>query len=499
MRKFVTKTLRSFADRLEGKSCDASSSSLGSLNQAIASINTLYGLGVRKGLGWLSALGAINYYTQVSPIANAVDLIAQKGAEIYISIWDKQEKKYIKEPETEVTEKVFALLKKCDFTKTYYEFMKAQVSYFLITGNVFFIVQSMKNGEPINILLAKPQDIEIVGSGTSIAQQFYWSDGNRSILFKLDPLTMRYFGEDKNGFFYEIAHTKNFNPKDNTGNLWGMSKLIQIYLEMEQHIAGAIHNKKLLSNGARPSGVLTLDEEMSDEAYEKARTEVNNFYSGAENAGNVLIFEGEGSKFESFNISPRDMDFANLSEKNILAIYNRLNIPLPFISDKSMTYNNLSEAMFQLYNLAVIPVMEMIFETLTNLIMYRYEDGERYEIHYDEMDIDVFAKMKKEEDANIIRLGITTYNEARGMFGLEELEEGGDDVFISPALVPLGQSYQNSQYSNNEEGEEKPTPSKKKKNKDKEKVEVEDFKNILQRQNFSKKEIDEAIIKIYGK
>ena len=107
--------------------------------------------------------------------------------------------------------------------------------------------------------------------------------------------------------------------------------------------------------------------------------------------------------------------------------------------------------------------------------------------------------MKKEEDANIIRLGITTYNEARGMFGLEELEEGGDDVFISPALVPLGQSYQNSQYSNNEEGEEKPTPSKKKKNKDKEKVEVEDFKNILQRQNFSKKEIDEAIIKIYGK
>ena len=169
MRKFVTKTLRSFANRLEGKSCDNSYSSLGSLNQAIASINTLYGLGVRKGLGWLSALGAINYYTQVSPIANAVDLIAQKGAEIYVSIWDKKEKKYIKEPETGVTEKVFALLKKCDFTKTYYEFMKAQVSYFLITGNVFFIVQSMKNGEPINILLAKPQDIEIVEYSSIIA------------------------------------------------------------------------------------------------------------------------------------------------------------------------------------------------------------------------------------------------------------------------------------------------------------------------------------------
>ena len=112
------------------------------------------------------------------------------------------------------------------------------------------------------------------------------------------------------------------------------------------------------------------------------------------------------------------------------------------------------------------------------------------------MDIDVFAKKKKEEDANTIRLGITTYNEARGMFGLEELEEGGDDVFISPALVPLGQAYQGTQYSN-EEGDEKPTPSKK--SKKKEKVDVEDFKSILNKQNFSKKEIDEAIIKIYGK
>ena len=488
MRKFITKSLRSFANRLdkfEKKSCN-----LDTLDNVLSAINTAYGLGTRKGIGWLSALGAINYYNQVSPIANAVDLIAQKMAEIYVSIYDKVEQKYIKDNEVEGTpQKIFNLLKTCDFTKTYTEYMIAQVSYYVITGNAFFITQYFGDkGEPVNILMAKPQDITIMGTGTSIASQYLWTDGNRSLNFSLDIASGRYFAEDKAGVKYELKHLKYFNPKDNTGNLWGQSKLTQIYLEMEQHIAGAIHNKKLLGNGARPSGVLTLDEEMSDDAYEKARTEVNSFYSGADNAGNILIFEGQGSKFESFNISPRDMDFATLSERNTTAIYNRLNIPLPFVSDKSMTYNNLSEAMYQLYTLAVLPIAEVMFECLTNLILVNYKDGERYEIHYDELDIDVFASRKREENEKTIRLGITTYNEARGMFALEELEEGGDDVFISPALVPLGQA---EQIRMEREAQRKKANPKQ--------TTEENFKMLLQKQGYTETQINEAVMKIYGR
>lgn len=317
-----------------------------------------------------------------------------------------------------------------------------------------------------------------MGNGTSIAEKYNWVDGNRNLVFNLDKMTMRYYAEDKNGFKYELKHVKCFNPKYNCGNLWGMSKLTQIYLEMEQHISGAIHNKNLLANGARPSGVLTLDEEMSNDAYEKARAEVKNFYSGSKNAGNILIFEGEGSKFESFSISPRDMDFANLSENNKLAIYNRLNIPLPFVSDKTMTYNNLSEALYQLYILAVIPLIEMLFEAMTELLLYRYKDGTDFEIHYDEMDIDVMAKRKREEDAETVKLGITTMNEARGMFSLNSLQEGGDDVFTTPNLIPLGRV-----------AEEKAQNITSK----------EKFIKILKKQNYSDSQINEEVKKIYGR
>lgn len=474
MRKFLQKAFKTLSEKMEVKSTN-----LTTLDEAIASINTLYGIGYKQGIGWLSALGAINFYTQVSPIANAIDLIAQKSSEIYVSIWDKKEKKYLKEGVSGTSAKILDLLKTCDYNKTYTEYMIAQASYYLITGNAFFISQFIENGEPLHLLMAKPQDIVISGNGTSIAEQYIWTDGNRQMKFNLDKVTMRYYATDANGIKYELKHLKCFNPKFNNGNLWGMSKLTQIYLEMEQYIAGTVHNKNLLANGARPSGVLTLDEEMSNDAYEKARAEVKNFYSGSKNAGNILIFEGEGSKFESFSISPRDMDFANLSEKNTLAIYNRLNIPLPFVSDKTMTYNNLSEALYQLYILAVIPLTEMIYECMTDLLLYRYKDGDQYEIHYDEMDIDVMAERKREEDSNTVRLGITTMNEARGMFSLNPLDEGGDDVFTTPNLIPLGRVID----------EEKSLQKN---------VSKEKFVSILEKQNFDKKEIEKAVEKIYG-
>lgn len=514
IRNFITKSLRSLADKMEVKGVNGGDT----LDNVLASIYTAYGIGVKKGIGWLTCLGAINYYNDVSPIANAVDLIAQKVAEIYVSIWDKREKKYIKEDANGTPAKVLELLEKGDLTRTYSEYMIAQASYYLITGNAFLICQWLGDkGEPINVLLAKPQDILIEGTGTSIANKYRWIDGNRSLIFTLDPIKFRYFAEDEKGLKYELKQLKMFNPKENTGNLWGQSKLTQIYLEMEQYIAGAVHNKKLLANGARPSGVLTLDEEMSNDAYEKARAEVNSFYSGAENAGNILIFEGQGSKFESFNISPRDMDFANLSEKNITAIYNRLNIPLPFVSDKTMTYNNLAESLYQLYILAVLPLTEAIFEGLTDLIMWHYKDGDNYEIHYDEMDIDVMAKRKRDENKEVVKLGITTYNEARGFFALDELKEGGDDLYVSPMIVPLSQvaSEDNDSYSYrgngdknkdkdnvdddaNEDNDNNNSSEEKKKKSEQPEVEEKTFRAILKRQNYSDEQISEAVEKIYG-
>ena len=220
---------------------------------------------------------------------------------------------------------------------------------------------------------------------------------------------------------------------------------------------------------------------MSDDAYERARKEFQQFYSGAENAGKVLIFEGANAKFEAFNLSPKDMDYAKLVEWVENALYRRLKIPRALVSDKAMTYNNLREAKMQLYEFAIFPALDMILEGLSDLIFGRAKDGSRYELFYDVKDIDAFAEKQMEIDENIVRLGITTYNEARNKFNLVDLDENGDTVFApSPIITPLGNA----------------VPDKVEK---KNLVSIAQFKNILRRQNFDKQEISEAVARIYGR
>lgn len=442
-----------------------------------------YTLGIARGIGWLSALSAINYYTTISPIANAVDLIAEVGARIYLAVYDKSTKEYTKEAiGVDTPAKALKLLKSANYTETYFEFMRSLLSYFLITGNAFVIAQSTaENTDIIELFCGKPQDFIINGVGTSLATTYIYQDGNRHLVFNLNRANWRYEAYDKNGFYYQLKHIKNFNPKFNSGNLWGMSILTQLFLEMEQYIQGAVHNNSLLKNGAKPSGVLTLDEEMSDNAYERARKEFQQFYSGAENAGKVLIFEGANAKFDAFNISPKDMDYAKLVEWVENALYRRLKIPRALISEKSMTYNNLREAKMQLYEFAIFPSFDMILEGLSDLIFGRAKDGEKYELYYDIKDIDAFSEKQMEIDEKIVRLGITTYNEARSKFNLVDLDENGDTVFApSPMITPLGNAI----------------PDKIEK---KHLVSIEQFKNILQRQNFSEQEISEAVVRIYGR
>lgn len=450
-------------------------------NVNLEDVFTLYGLGMKKGIGWLSALGAINYYNQISPIATAIDLISETASRVYIAVYDRKNKTYIKDEENNTKilstpEKALKLLGRPNATETYSQFMRSLMSFYLITGNAFIISQSTANKtDIIKLEVAKPQDITIYGSGTSLATKYLWADGDRNITFNLNTTNFKYEGYDKKGFYYELKHIRCFNPKYNVSNLWGMSVLTQLYLEMEQYINGAVHNNALLENGVKPSGVLTLDEEMSDNAYERARKEFQSFYSGAENAGKVLIFEGNNAKFESFEVNPKDMDYVNLIDKVENALYSRLKIPRPLISDKAMTYNNLAEALRQLYILAVFPSFDLILEALSDCIFDRAKDGQDYEIYYDTKDIEAFAEKYAEIDERVIRLGITTYNEARNKFNLPNLDENGDTVFApSSIMTPLG-------------------------NVEQKKVSINEFKSILAKQGYNEQQIGKAIEKIYGK
>ena len=144
MRKLIQnigRGYRGFVSGFQGKSSDYGDPS--SIDNILNQFYTMYGLGAQKGIGWLTALGAIQYYKLVAPIANGIDLISQQCSDIPLSIWDKKNKVWIKDGDTQGTpQKMFDLLKRTDYTETYSTFIRSQVAYKIITGNCFTILVS---------------------------------------------------------------------------------------------------------------------------------------------------------------------------------------------------------------------------------------------------------------------------------------------------------------------------------------------------------------------
>lgn len=493
------------------RSMQVKSNGLHTMDEILLQLQTAYGVGRNRGIGWLSALGSIQYYNMVAPISIGVDLIAQQCADIPLSIWDKKNKVWLKDGDVQGTpQKMFDLFRKVDYTQTYSSFIKSQVAYKIITGNNFTIVVTGGiSGEPIEIITAKPQNIIVLNSTTSYAHGYRWTDGSRTMDFKLDLATMRYVGVDKFENRWELAHSKEFNPLANSGNIWGMSRLTPIYNEMEQYVEGLIHNKALLKEGARPTGVLTFDTEIDDDQCEKMRVDVMNFYSGSSNAGKILTFQGDGARFENFSISPRDMDFANLYDRIERTLYNRLNIPAPLYKDSAMTYNNLDSALYQLYILASNPLLSEYLLELDNLLEDKYKDASLYTFGIDPADVEALKARQTEDDMKLAKTAFITVNENRKLFGYEPIDDKGDILYIPTGLNEFGkeEGKNNGNFGNNDNADEEvDTKQKDGKVKGKDKKETKSlYENIktlvdlMKNQGEKQEEIDKTVENIYGR
>jgi HK97 family phage portal protein len=208
-----------------------------------------------------------------------------------------------------------------------------------------------------------------------------------------------------------------------------MSNLTPIFYEIEQYIEASIHNTSLLRRGARVSGALQSDNNLTDEQFMRLQEQVNNFYSGSDNAGRPLLLEA-GMNFTEMSMNNKDMDFLELKKNVTYMIYNALKIPLPLISPEHSTLSNMEIAKLNLYDNAILPIARRIYTELSIFLLPRYrKDNEltRYRLSYSPGEITALEPRRNDELNKLNELGILTINELRAKIGYEPLE-GGDNV-----------------------------------------------------------------------
>lgn len=387
----------------------------------------------------LSPLESLTFFQEVSAVKNAVDIIVDEFCSIIPRVWNTKTKEWVD------NHPINNLFNTPNPFETKNEFLRGIAINYLVTGNAFLVQTGPLTGPPREISNISPLNVIINRAEDGETGSYQVSTVSGSVLFnRVNTRSISIDASNRLGEFRfvdssdarEIAQIKTFNPSTNSlsGNLFGLSPLTAVFYEIKQFIESSVHNWSLLKRGARPTGALASEDELTDDQFQKLQAEINNAIAGSENSGRPLLLE-KGMKWVEMAMTNRDMDFHTLKKMVVESIYNQYKIPLPLVLADTMTLSNFDSAKLALYDNTVIPLAKFIYSDLTQFMLRRYPNSEDLILSYDPHDIPALELRRVDSVEKLTKMGIFTTNELRTKLGYEAVE-GGDDILRPANLLP---------------------------------------------------------------
>lgn len=383
--------------------------------------------------GWYDILAyqALLYYRMVAPLNTAVDIVADEFANIKPHVYDTKAKKFIEHDVDELLNRPFGDM-------VWREFAKQAAAYLLVTGNNYTMLSGNVKEPPLEMTNIYPSLITIMPSEQDgYNGEYIYTSTYRTQRFVRDAfLYPRQFRFVNAGGDHEVWQIKLFNSRflDGYGQ-YGGSKLTPIFYEIEQHLLSSIHNRGILKNGGSPSMIFAFKNNLTEDQRERLQGQIRAKYQGANNAGRIILTEADMDA-KPFGITNKDMDFIELRKDLSFAIFNALKVPLALISGDHSTMSNLENSVLLLYDRAVIPLAQRMFEEYTALLMPRYKGSENLVITFQQDEITALEPRKLQQVAQKVAMNCLKTNEIRSMIGYENIPDG-DDVMVPSTSVPL--------------------------------------------------------------
>lgn len=370
---------------------------------------------------------AAAYYLNIAPLYTAVSLIATSVSKIDIIIEKESTDDVIYE------HPLLELLEHPNAISTGQEFLEQLASFYVLTGNAFVVATGPVNRPPLELQIINPINVQLKEGvdGFLDTVTVYMNNKNSRVFTRKEVNgKFRYY----DGVDGEILHIKSFNARAFGGDLWGMSPLNPISLELDQYVEASTHNLSLLKRGARPSGALKFNEMLTDDQFQRYQQQVDTFYSGSKNAGRLLLLEN--ADFQEMSQSNRDMDFAALKVNVTNTVYTSLRIPLPLIDASFSTYDNMKVSTINFYDQAVLPIVDKLLSELNGFLVLRYDPKQTIELSYDPESLEALEPRRVEKVAILQTSGVLTINELRLVLGYPPVD-GGDNVYTNSNMIPV--------------------------------------------------------------
>ena len=364
-------------------------------------------------------------------IYTAVDYIATPFSQMHYSLYDKKTKEYITGADEHP---LLYLLDNPGYLMDSTELMYSIMTSFLTCGAGYPKAIGNVKYEPNELRQVYPNKVNLIPDHNNYIQGITFSDNEDSNYYvrQMIPKRKTAVYQAVNGMAETIQILK---AKTRTG-IQGTSPLSRVVHQVYSKYYGNQHNSSILKNGTRAGGVWMPGTDMNQNQYEAFINEIKTNFRGPQNAGRDVVAP-VAVKYENFMLTPQDMDFFNLidqSEKDIFKVYK---IPMPLVSEKTMTMANMENSIMALFDLSVIPNSYIVLKRLGDFLLPRYKDGDRFELTFDEKTLPALRFRMMETAKKMREIQAYTDDEIRATTGHGDRPDGmGNMTFKQTTWMP---------------------------------------------------------------
>ncbi|WP_340619126.1 phage portal protein, partial [Xenorhabdus entomophaga] len=151
----------------------------------------------------------------------------------------------------------------------------------------------------------------------------------------------------------DIWHVRIFT----LNGLTGLSPVAYARQAIGLGLATEEHGSRLFGNGAVTSGVLQTDQPLTDEAFNRLKTDFEAQHQGLANAHKPLILE-MGLKWQQISLSAEDAQFLETRKFQLEEICRIFRVPLHMVQNTDRaTFNNIENLGIGFINYSLVPYL----------------------------------------------------------------------------------------------------------------------------------------------
>lgn len=289
-------------------------------------------------------------------------------------------------------------------------------AHLLTNGNHYSIIEYDGAARIVGLLPVRPQDTHVERIKGRNRYTFHFNDGVET-LDQDDVIHVPGLGFDG---------LKGLSPIGAVGR-----EAIGISLALEEFV-GRMH-----SQGAKPSGVVTMKKPLDPAGFKRLRQELEMMYSGVQNAGRTVILDNEMT-WSAMQLTPEDAQTLDERKFQVIDICRVFGVPPHLVGevDTSTSWGTgIEQQTIAFLIFSANPYLSRIEAELNRKLLKPP--------YYCEFDRDTLnaidSKTRADLFASGIQNGVYTPNEVRRKVNMPDMP-GGDQLLINGTLKPLVQA-----------------------------------------------------------